>query len=223
MKGRATIRMALWATFIFGCVAGELASGQRAPSVSATPLMDQASEMQMALSAAPEYLRQHAGVYVLAKEGFRKVRESENGFNCLVGRQGVNVKAPVCYDEEGSATTLKASLRYMLLVQQGHDEREVERLIDDEYRTGRLLAPRRAGIAYMLSPEFTAQDATTGATRVLYPPHVMIYAPYLKNSDLGVTAERVRSHSDVWVLNEGRPDAYIIVPAMLMEATSGTP
>jgi hypothetical protein len=104
----------------------------------------------------------------------------------------------------------------MLLVQQGRDEHEVERLIDDDYRAGRLRAPRKAGIAYMLSPEFIALDAKTGAPRILYPPHVMIYAPYLKNSDIGVPAEHVRSHSDVWVLNEGRPDAYIIVPAMWM-------
>lgn len=217
MKGGAVIRMALWAA-LSSCVCGERARAHTAPTVNGIPLMDQATEMQMALSAAPEYLRQRAGVYVLAKEGFRKVRESENGFNCLVGRQGVNVKAPVCYDEEGSSTTLEARLRYMLLVQQGRDEREVERLIDDDYRAGRLRAPRRAGIAYMLSPEFVAQDSKTGAIRVLYPPHVMIYAPYLKNAEIGVPAEHVRSHSDIWVLNEGRPDAYIIVPAMWMGA-----
>ena len=170
----------------------------------------------MALSAAPEYLRRRAGVYVLAKEGFKKVRESENGFNCLVERQGVNGKTPVCYDEEGSATTLKARLRYMQLVQQGRDEREVERIIGDDYRAGRLQAPCRAGIAYMLSPEFTDQDPKTGTIRVLHLPHVMIYTPYPKNADIGVPAERVRSQSNACVLNEGRPGAYIIVPAMSM-------
>jgi hypothetical protein len=106
----------------------------------------------------------------------------------------------------------------MLLLQQGHDEREVERLIDDDYRAGRLRAPRKAGIAYMLSPEFKDQDAKTGATRVLYPPHVMIYAPYLRNADIGVPPQLVRSTRNPWILNEGRPDAYIIVPAMSMGA-----
>lgn len=197
-------------------ICGKWANAQTAPTAAGLTLMDQATETRMALSAAPEYLRQRAGVYVLAKEGFRKLRESENGFNCLVERQGVNGKAPVCYDEEGSATTLKARLRYMQLVQQGRDEREVERMIDGDYRAGRLRAPRKAGIAYMLSPEFVDQDAKTGAIRVLYPPHVMIYAPYLKNADIGVPAEQVRSHSNAWVLNEGKPDAYIIVTAMSM-------
>jgi len=41
-----------------------------------------------------------------------------------------------------------------------------------------------------------------------FPPHVMIYAPYLKKADIGVPAEHVRSHSNAWVLNEGRDDAY---------------
>jgi hypothetical protein len=36
----------------------------------------------------------------------------------------------------------------------------------------------------------------------------MIYAPYLKKADIGVPAEHVRSHSNAWVLNEGRDDAY---------------
>jgi hypothetical protein len=215
MKRRSAIRMVLWAT-LSSCFCAEWAIAQKAPPVARFPLMDQVAEIQMALSAAPEYLRQRAGVYVLAREGFKKVRESENGFNCLVERQGVNGKAPVCYDQEGSATTLEARLLYMLLLQRGQDEHEVERQIDADYREGRLRVPRKAGIAYMLSPEFIDQDLKTGVIRVLYPPHVMIYAPYLKNADIGVPAEHVRGLSNAWVLNEGRPDAYIIVPAMSM-------
>ena len=216
MKRRSAIRMVLWAALSSGFCA-ECTIAQKAQIIARFPLMDQAVEIQMALSAAPEYLRQRAGVYVLAREGFKKVRESENGFNCLVERQGVNGKAPVCYDREGSATTLEARLLHMLLLQRGQDEHEVERQIDADYREGRLRAPRKAGIAYMLSPEFIDQDLKTGAIRVLYPPHVMIYPPYLKNADIGVPTEHVRGLTNAWVLNEGRPDAYIIVPAMSME------
>jgi hypothetical protein len=126
MKRRSAIRMVLWAT-LSSCFCAEWAIAQKVPTVARFPLMDQAAEIQMALSAAPEYLRQRAGAYVLSGEGFKKVRESENGFNCLVERHGVNGKAPVCYDQEGSATTLETRLLYMLLLQRGQDEHEVER------------------------------------------------------------------------------------------------
>src|SRR5580704_17934383 len=170
MKGRAAIRVALWAA-LSSCVCGERASAQAAPAAIGLPLMDQATEVQMALSAAPDYLRQGAGVYVLDRAGFRKVRESVNGYNCLVGRD-VNSTAPICYDQEGSATSMEARLRYGQLMQEGRNEAEVDRLLEDDYRTGRLKAPRKPGVAYMLSSEFAAKDVKTGARRVIFPPHL---------------------------------------------------
>jgi hypothetical protein len=215
MRITGMIRIAL-SFGLLSCVVWGV-NAQTVPSI--IPLMSRETEKEMALRAAPVYLREGAGIYVLGREGFKKVRESTNGFNCLVGRQGVGVKAPVCYDAEGSVTTLVASLRSMQLLQQGRSESEVERLIDDDYRTGKLLAPRRSGIAYMLSAEFIKEDPKTKAIRVLYPPHVMIYAPYLKNADIGVRPDQVRSKTFIWVLNEGRPDAYIIVPATEVPVT----
>jgi hypothetical protein len=82
MKKRSVIRMVLWAALSGGFCA-ECTTAPKAQIIARFPLMDQAVEIQMAFSAAPEYLRQRAGVYVLARQGFKKVRESENGFNCL--------------------------------------------------------------------------------------------------------------------------------------------
>ncbi len=38
----------------------------------------------------------------------------------------------------------------------------------------------------------------------------MVYAPYLKNSDIAVAPEQVWRRDRVWVQYEGRPDAYLI-------------
>ena len=42
-------------------------------------------------------------------------------------------------------------------------------------------------------------------------PHVMFYAPYMKNSDIGARPEHRGSQSQPWILNEGKPYAYIIL------------
>src|SRR5215472_17197242 len=61
-------------------------------------------EMALALSAAPEHLRAAAGLYALEADGFRQVRESKNGFTCIVNRDHpLNLK-PTCFDAEGTAT-----------------------------------------------------------------------------------------------------------------------
>ena len=73
-------------------------------------LMDQSREVEMALSSAPEDLRSAAGVYVLQKNGFVKVRDSRNGFSCVVERRSGHL-APKCYDAEGSTGTLRKAYR----------------------------------------------------------------------------------------------------------------
>jgi len=63
------------------------AANTRANAVSAQPLpelLPREKEIALALSAAPEHLRYDAGVYVLERNGFVKVRSSTNGFTCIV-------------------------------------------------------------------------------------------------------------------------------------------
>jgi hypothetical protein len=173
------------------------------------PQLDRDREFAMALSAAPPELQAEAGVYLLERSGFVLARASNNGFNCLVERD-IHVTAPVCYDAEGSRTTLQASLERARLMASGVDGLSVDRMIDAEYRAGRLRAPAKPGIAYMLSHDFVRLDPKTGEAKVLYPPHVMVYAPFLRNADIGVSKEFVRSTTHVWVESEGKPDACLV-------------
>ncbi len=173
------------------------------------PQLDRNREITMALSAAPPELRAGAGVYVLEPSGFVLVRASRNGFNCLVERD-IHVTAPVCYDAEGSRTTLQASLERARIRASGVDGPSLDRLIDAEYRAGRLRPPAKTGIAYMLSHDFVKFDPKTGKEKVLYPPHVMVYAPFLRNEDIGVSEQFVRSTTHVWVEAPSKPDACLV-------------
>lgn len=174
-------------------------------------LIPREREIEMALSAAPEHLRKDATVYVLQRGGFVKAREGTNGFSCLVEREGVTGTAPVCFDREGSETTLLMVFRKATLIEQGKSDEEAERVIDEEYSAGKLLAPRKPGLAYMLSTEFKTRDQKSGRMVTVFAPHLMFYAPYMKNSDIGATQQQRGSQSQPWVLNEGKPYAYIIV------------
>ena len=75
------------------------------------------------------------------------------------------------------------------------------------YKNGKFQAPRKPGIVYMLSD----QGYLLVENKVVHiPPHLMFYAPYATDKDIGsppAVAGMPR------VLRPGQPDAYIIVMA----------
>src|SRR5262245_6313257 len=99
----------------------------------------------------------------------------------------------------------------MRLIEDGKDKKEVERIIDEEYRAGKLLSPRKPGVASMFSTEFKKHNHESGKMEMVFPPHVMFYAPHMKNSDIGARPEHLGSESQPFILNEGKPYALIIV------------
>ena len=138
-----------------------------------------------------------------------KVRGSRNGFNCIIERRA-NHNSPMCYDAEGSNSTLQATLKRGELLMQGLDPSQIEKRIDKDYEAGRLHAPRKTGIVYMLATEEVWQDqSSNNVPRHVYP-HIMVYAPYLKNAGIGVAPEQVWRPNRVWIQYEGPPDAYLI-------------
>ena len=166
-------------------------------------------EVAAALSAGPKSIAQEAGVYALDAHGFVLVRESRNGFHCLVQRSAPDTFEPQCLDEEGSRSILKAILLEAERRMAGASDAEVEAALAAAWADGRLRAPSRPGINYMLSTENRVPVDESGSTIIPYRPHVMFYAPYLTNRDLG--AEPM-GDSPVFVIAEGNPHAYIIVP-----------
>ncbi len=174
-------------------------------------LMPLEQEIELALSAAPEHLRDGATVYVLEKTGYVRTRQGTNGFSCLVVRFGPNILAPYAYDAEGAKTTMLADFRRTELLLQGKTLQQAQQILAEEYEAGKLKAPGKPGVAYMLSPEFVRINTETGESTQMFPPHVMFYAPYVKNSDIGALPEHVGSQHHVFVLNEGRPDGYFII------------
>ena len=181
------------------------------PPAAFSIILDKEKEINMALSAAPENLRADAAVYTLTPNGYVKIRDSKNGFHCLVEREGEGTLGPICYDTEGSQTLMLAAFETAQLALSGKSQEEIDKQIDADYKSGKLIAPRKSGIVYMLSRQFQEHNHATGEVKTVFPPHVMFYAPYMKNSDIGATKEDFGSLTRPWILNEGKPGAYIIV------------
>ncbi len=164
-------------------------------------------KIKLAESAAPPEISGKATVYLLEQTGYAKVREGTNGFSCFVDRQTPLNLEPTCFDAEGSASTLVTRLFAEELRAKSKSEEEINAAIQDGYKTGRFHAPQKPGIVYMMSNSgylYIAQN-----NRMVHiPPHLMFYAPYATDKDIGSpppSADMPR------VLRPGQPDAYIIV------------
>lgn len=174
------------AGLVFVFFAGAAAAQTAVPARPEVPPRDR--EVAMALSAAPPNLRDGAGVYALDVHGFVKVRDSSNGFTCIVNRDHpLNLK-PTCYDAEGTATILPTVIQIGAWLMEGKPLPEISRLVKEGFASGRFVSPRRPGVAYMLSHDIRNYNPQTGQVGT-FPPHVMFYAPNLTDADIGSTGD----------------------------------
>jgi hypothetical protein len=171
--------------------------------------------IKLAESAAPPEVSAKATVYVLERSGYVKVRDGSNGFTCLVDRFSPWNCEPSCFDAEGTQTTVPARMFVEEQRAKGKREDEVNAALDAGYKSGRFKAPRKGGIVYMLSD---SNFLSVGDKIVHGPPHLMFYAPYATEKDIGSPPHGVRLPM---VIHEGRPDAYIISIPGPLEHTHG--
>jgi hypothetical protein len=173
------------------------------------PILPREQEIELAKSAAPRELSDKATIYALEAKGYVKVQDGTNGFTCLISRETADSLEPECYDAEGTATFLPRVLREAELRAQGKSKAEIEADTAARFADGTYRAPSRPGIIYMLSKENkVVVDDATGKVAP-YVPHLMFYAPYLKNADIGVTSFQ---NTKVFIIREGTPHALMIVP-----------
>lgn len=197
-----------------------VASAQNAQS--AHPLSEE-REVALALSAAPPAVAEAASVYVLRPHGFVKVRDGSNGYTCIVARAGDSRdQIPICHNREGSETVLPVTFRRAELRARGVVEEEIEREIQEGYRSGRYRVPRPGGVSYMLSTE--AFGYTPDGDRFTIDPHLMVYAPEATAEDLGYDASLTGAMSEAglpFVFLDADPIRYIVIYKRDWQASDG--
>lgn len=172
--------------------------------------------IKLAESAAPTEISGHATIYILEQGGYVRIREGTNGFSCLVDRQTPLNLEPTCFDAEGSSTTLPTRMYVEEQRAKGKSEEQIKREIDAGYKSGKYKAPTRPGIVYMMSDR--GYLLVPGTNKLVHiPPHLMFYAPYATDTDIGSPPAAANMPR---ILRAGQPDAYIIViPPVIPPAT----
>lgn len=168
--------------------------------------------IKLAESAAPPEISGKATVYLLERSGYIKVQDGTNGFSCFVDRQTPWNSEPTCFDAEGSTTTLPTRLFVEEERAKGKSEDQIKMEVEQGYKSGKFKAPGKPGIVYMMSDSIFL--LISGKGLVHGPPHLMFYAPYAKDEDIGSPPAAVNMPR---VLRAGQPDAYIIVMPRALE------
>lgn len=184
-----------------------LALAQDKPTPAYDFSLSREERIKLAESAAPPEISGKATVYVLDRTGYVKVRDGENGFSCFVDRQTPLNLEPTCFDAEGSATTLLTRIFAEERRAKGEPEDQISAEIEAGYKSGKFQAPRKSGIVYMMSDSGVLYIAEKNQL-IHIPPHVMFYAPYATDKDIGSPPPAANMPR---LIRAGQPDAYIIV------------
>ena len=162
-----------------------------------------AIQIALAESAGPP-VAAGAAVYILGPAGYVKVREGRNGFTCLVSRQRPDTLEPECFDAVGTASVVPVRMFIEAQRAAGLAEDKIQALVDEGYRKGRFKAPAKPGLVYMLSNHNYVFDPERGKV-VHFPGHLMFYAPYATQKDVG------SGPGAPYIVSPGTPHALMIV------------
>lgn len=162
-----------------------------------------AIQIALAESAGPP-VAAGAAIYVLGPRGYRRVRESRNGFTCLVSRERPDTLEPECFDAVGTASVVPVRLFIEEQRAAGVTEERIRGLVDEGYERGRFKAPAKPGLIYMLSAHNYVFDPGRQAV-IHFPGHLMFYAPYATQKDVG------SGPGAPYIVAPGTPHALMIV------------
>jgi hypothetical protein len=190
------------AAAVFSIMAGAADRQARNDAMGKIEPLPRDLEIQLALSALPPHLRDHATVYALNPDkGFEIARTGANGFHAFVARTGDDafrgswpltdyrddILYPISFDKAGARAQMHVFFDAAQMQASGTAPGELKKIIKDRFKTGYYKAPERAGISYMLSPVlrtyFNPEESDSVVT--LNVPHVMYYAPDVSNEDIG--------------------------------------
>ncbi len=193
--------------FVFLAASPLMAVGQsEMPKPAYDFSLPREDRIKLAESAAPEEISGKATIYVLDHTGYVRVREGTNGFSCIVDRQTPWNLEPTCFDAEGTATTLPTRIFVEEQRAKGKTEEQIKAELDEGYKSGRFNAPAKPGVVYMMSDRGFLLVGTNKL--VPLPPHLMFYAPYATEKDIGSPPPAANMPH---LIRAGQPDAYIIV------------
>jgi hypothetical protein len=127
----------------------------------------------------------------------------------MIERERPDTVEPVCYDSEGTRTTVKVRIFVEKQRASGVAEEAIERSVKEGYKSGKFQPPSKPGIVYMLSEHNHVLNPETKSV-IHFPGHLMFYAPYATEKTIG------SGEGAPYIVHPGLPDALlIVVPAKM--------
>jgi hypothetical protein len=142
-------------------------------------------EIRIARSAAPPEIAKDARVYVLDHDHYIVAEPGRSTVSCMVTRTSATSLEPQCGDAEADATVLAVDRFRTEQRLAGRSRAEIQLAVADALSAGRLRAPKRPALVYMMSSMQILVDPS-GKTIGKWHPHVMVFYPNLRESDLGL-------------------------------------
>ncbi len=141
---------------------------------------DQATEIALARSAAPESISRDADVLVLGRHGFETAAKGENGFVCLVERSWTSapdadfwnpkVRTPICYNAAAAHSLLLRNLKRTELILAGRTQAQTDEAIFAAVAKKELPAMEPGAMCYMMSKQGYGGDSIPH-----WPSHLMFF------------------------------------------------
>lgn len=146
-------------------------------------LMDRATEIALARSAAPESISRDATVLVLGRHGYETAVEGKNGWVCRVGRGwgalfdwpefwNPKIRAAECLNPAAARSMLPLTSKQTELFLAGHSKVEVIAAIKAAFEKKELPALEPGAVSYMMAKSSYLTD--DGGHNM---PHIMFYSP----------------------------------------------
>ncbi len=141
---------------------------------------DQAAEIALARSAAPESVSRDAGVLVLGRHGFETAVKGKNDFVCIVERSWTSaadpdfwnpkVRTPICYNAAAARSYLPRTIKRTNLILAGRTKAQTDETIVAAVDNKELPAMEPGAMCYMMSKQGYGGDSIDH-----WPPHLMFY------------------------------------------------
>lgn len=172
------------------------------PSTAQSLTSEQA--IAAAVSALPDEYKDEAEVRAITDDGWETVREGTNEMICLSDEPGDDRFHVACYHR-----SLEPFMeRGRQLRAEGHDREYVQRVREEEARSGKLSMPEQSAALYSLTGPADSFDPSTMTVSNARPLYV-VYMPYATTETTGLP-ERA-PEGQPWLMNPGMPWAHIML------------
>jgi len=146
-------------------------------------IADRDAEIQLARSAAPASISDHAKVLVLGPHGYETAVEGSNGFVCEVERGWMNpfsdsefwnpkIRGAICFNPASARSVLPLTYKRTELALAGLSRTEIAARLKDALDKKELPGPEAGAMTYMMSKQSYLGDTAGNAG-----PHLMFYTP----------------------------------------------